>query len=149
MAQQNEREQMGSSYRHLTREELKQLPREELLTACLVLRQMLEIITGVLYTPDVSLTMRAVTMDLLYTQAELVSLQPERNEASPVTYDVKATSQRLGIRPAEVRRAYEQLEALGGVHILARQFPGKQRQQLQSPLDDTETKKSRNQKHSS
>ena len=73
MAQQNEREQMGSSYRHLTREELKQLPREELLTACLELRQMLEIITGVLYTPDVSLTMRAVTMDLLYTQAELVS----------------------------------------------------------------------------
>ena len=52
------------------------------------------------------------------------------------TYAIKTVSERLGIRPAAVRQAYERLDALGGVHILARQFPGG-RQQRQLPLDTT------------
>jgi hypothetical protein len=144
MAQQNEGDKTGSSYRylHLSIEELAQLPREELLEACLELRQLLELITGVLYTPEMSLTIRAVTMDLLYTQAQRVSRQQGTGETSPVTYDIKATSQRLGVRPVEIQRAYEHLEALGGVHILARQFPNRQRQQLRLPLAETGTNES-------
>jgi hypothetical protein len=32
-----------------------------------------------------------------------------------VVYDIKAVSERLGMRPVEIRRAYEQLAELGGV----------------------------------
>ena len=44
-------------------------------------------------------------------------------------------SARLGLRPAEVRKAYEELAARGGVQILNRWFPRKHEQQLSLPLD--------------
>ncbi len=93
-------------------------------------------IKGVLYTPDSTLILRAVTIDLLYTEAERLSRQHGAGTDAPITQDIKTVSDRLGIRPASVRQAYEQLDALGGVHIVARQFPRGHRQQ-QLPLSDT------------
>ena len=143
MNQQREPDRADPPYRYLdlSPEELAQLSQEELLQACLEVRRLLNIIMGVLYTPDSTLILRAVTIDLLYAQAERRSRQQEAGEESPVTYDIKTVSQRLGIRPASVRQAYEQLDALGGVHILARQFPGRREKQLSLLLDDTGTRK--------
>jgi hypothetical protein len=124
-------------YLHLSVEELAELPPDELLQACLELRQLLDIIMGVLYTPDSTLIMRTVTIDLLYAQAERLSRQQVAGEDAPFTYNVKTVSERLGIRPTSVRQAYEQLDALGGVHILARQFPRRREQQTSLPLDET------------
>ena len=87
--------------------------------------------------------LRAVTIDLLYSEAERLLRQGEAGEASPVTYNIKTVSERLGIRPASVRQAYEQLDALGGVHIVARQFPRRREQQISLPLDDAGTGKGR------
>jgi hypothetical protein len=138
MNQQREPGNADNTYRylHLSSEELAQLPSDELLQACLEVRRLLDIIMGVLYTPDSTLIMRAVTIDLLYAEAERLSQQQGAGEDSPVTYNMKTVSERLGIRPASVWQAYEQLDALGGVHILARQFPGGRRQR-QLPLDDS------------
>ena len=65
----------GSTYRylHLSPEELAQLSADERLQACLEVRQLLDLIRGVLYTPDSTLIDRAVTIDLLYTEAERLS----------------------------------------------------------------------------
>jgi hypothetical protein len=123
-------------YLHLSSEELAELPPDELLQACLEMRQLLDIIMGVLYTADSTLIMRAVTIDLLYAEAERLSRQQGAGEDWPVTYNMKTVGERLGIRPASVRQAYEQLDALGGVHILARQFPRRREQQISLPLDD-------------
>ena len=138
MTQQREPDSANTTYRylHLSPEELAQLPPDELLQACLEMRRLLDIIMGVLYTPDSTLIMRAVTIDLLYAEAERLSRQQGAGEDSAVTYDIKTVSERLGIRPASVRQAYEQLDVLGGVHIEARQFPSGRRQQ-QLPLSDT------------
>ena len=129
----------GSTYRylHLSPEELAQLSADERLQACLEVRRLLDIIRGVLSTPDSTLIDRAVTIDLLYTEAERLSRRQGAGQDLPVTYPIKTVSERLGIRPAAVRQAYEHLDALGGVHILARQFPGGRRQQRQLPLDAT------------
>src|SRR5260221_7620017 len=124
-------------YLHLSPEALAQLSADERLQACLEMRRVLDSILGVLYTPDSTLIDRAVTIDLLYTEAERLSRQQGAGEDSPVTYAIKTVSERLGIRPAAVRQAYEHLDALDGVHILARQFPGGRRQQRQLPLDAT------------
>jgi hypothetical protein len=121
---------------HLSSDKLVQLPPEELLQACLEMRQLREIIKGVLYTPNSTLILRAVTLDLLFSEAERLSRQPGAGAQAPVTSDIKAVSQRLGIRPASVRQAYEQLDALGGVQILARQFPGRREQQRHLPMDE-------------
>jgi hypothetical protein len=139
MTQQREPDQVATAYRHLhlSSEELAQLPPHELFQACLEMRRLLDIIMGVLYTADSTLIMRAVTIDLLYTEAERLSRQQEAGEDAPVTYNVKTVSERLGIRPVSVRRAYEQLDALGGVHILARRFPRRREQQTSLPLDET------------
>ncbi len=123
-------------YLHLSGEQLSQLPRDDLLQACLELRRLLEIIRGILYSPDSTLILRAVTIDLLFSESERLSRQPGAGADAPVTYDIKEVSQRLGIRPVSVRQAYEQLNALGGVHILARQFRGKREQQMPLPLED-------------
>jgi hypothetical protein len=141
MTQQREPDGAAITYRylHLSWEELTQLPPDELLQACLEMRRLLDIIMGVLYTPDSTLIMRAVTIDLLYTEAERLSRQQGAGEDSAVTYDIKTVSERLGIRPTSVRQAYEQLDALGGVHILARRFPQRREQQIALPLDDTGT----------
>jgi hypothetical protein len=145
MTQQSEPDQVATTYRylHLSSEELAQLPPHELFQACLEMGRLLDIIMGVLYTPDSTLIMRAVTIDLLYAEAERLSRQQEAGEDSPVTHNVKTVSERLGIRPASVRQAYEQLDALGGVHILARQFPRRREQQTSLPLDDTGSSKGR------
>jgi hypothetical protein len=54
---------------HLTPEDLAQLDPDELLQACLEYHQLLQTIMGILTTPDASLTMRVVAIDLLYAQA--------------------------------------------------------------------------------
>jgi len=123
-------------YLHLSMEDLAELPSDELLQACLEMRRLLDIIMGVLYTPDSTLIMRAVIIDLLYAEAERLARQQGAGEDLPVTYNMKTVSERLGIRPTSVRQAYEQLDALGGVHILARQFPRRREQQQSLPLDD-------------
>ncbi len=129
MTQQREPGSADTTYRsfHLSSEELAQLPQDELLPACLELRRLLEIIRGILSTPDSTLILRAVTIDLLFSEAERLLRQHGAGADAPVTYDIKTVSQRLGIRPASVRQTYEQLDALGGVHILARQFRGEAR----------------------
>jgi hypothetical protein len=141
MTQQREPDSADATYRylHLSLGELAQLPPDELLQACLEVRRLLDIIMGVLYTADATLILRAVTIDLLYLEAERLSQRRGAGEDAPVTYTIKSVSERLGIRPASVRQAYEQLDALGGVHILARQFPGRRGQQMSLPLDDTRT----------
>lgn len=142
----NQQRELGGTdhtyrYLHLSSEELAQLPPDELLQACLEMRRLLSIIMGVLYTPDSTLIMRAVTIDLLYAEAERLSRQQGAGEDSPVTYNIKTVSERLGIRPASVRQAYEQLDALGGVHIVARHFPRRRERHISLPLDDTGTGK--------
>ncbi len=143
MSQQRDPESADMTYRflHLSSEELTQLPPDELLQACLELRRLVEIIRSVLYTPESTLILRAVTLDLLLSEAERLSRQSGASADAPVTYDIKTVSQRLGIRPASVRQVYEQLDALGGVHILARQFPRGRIQQRHLPLEDTGTRK--------
>jgi hypothetical protein len=143
MTQQREPGSADTFYRylHLSPEELAQLPSDELLQACLEMRRLLDIIMGVLYTPDSTLIMRAVTIDLLYAEAERLSRQQGAGEDSAVTYTIKTVSERLGIRPASVRQAYEQLDALGGIHIVARRFPQRREQQIALPLDDTGSSK--------
>jgi hypothetical protein len=138
MTQQREPGSANTTYRylHLSLEELAQLPPDEQQQASLEMRRLLDTIMGVLYTPDSTLIMRAVTIDLLYSEAERLSQQQGAGGDAPVTYNVKDVSERLGIRPASVREAYEQLDALGGVHIVARRFPRGRRQQ-QLPLSDT------------
>ena len=79
MNQQREPDQADTTYRYLhhSPEELAQLPTDELLQACLQMRRMLDIIMGVLYTPDSTLILRAVTIDLLYAETERLSRQQE------------------------------------------------------------------------
>jgi hypothetical protein len=143
MTQQREPDSADTTYRylHLSSEELAQLPPDELLQACLEVRRLLAIIMGVLSTADATLMLRAVTIDLLYAEAERLSQQQGVGEDAPVAYTIKSVSERLGIRPASVRQAYEQLDALGGVHIRARQFPRRREQQIALPLDDTRNSK--------
>jgi hypothetical protein len=123
---------------HLTPEDLAHLSPDELLTACLEYRNLLEIIMGVLTTPEKRLTVRAVAVDLIYSQAMRTSKDQTPGEATPAVYDIKAVSQRLGISPAEVRTAYEQLAEVGGVRILDRQYPRRRQQQLSLPLDQND-----------
>jgi len=110
-------------YLHMTPEELKQLPPDQVLQACLEFGRLLQILTGILASPDKDLTLRAVAIDLIYAQALKEASGRLPDEKTPVVYDIKAVSERLGIPPAQVRRAYDELEQLGGVHIVGRQFP--------------------------
>src|SRR5258708_10235679 len=77
MTQQREPGSADTFYRylHLSLEELAQLPPDELLQACLEMRRLLDTIMSVLYTPDSTLILRAVTIDLLYSEAERLSRQ--------------------------------------------------------------------------
>src|SRR6266567_5583954 len=104
MTQQREPDSADITYRylHLSLEELTQLPPDELPQACLEMRRLLDIIMGVLYTPASTLIMRAVTIDLLYSEAERLSRQQGAGEDSAVTYNIKSVSERLGIQPASV-----------------------------------------------
>ena len=127
----------SSSYHfiHLAPEEIERLPPDELLQAYLECRNLLLAIMGVLYTPDADLTSRVVAIDLLYTQAQRISQEQVPDEAQHVVYNIKQVSDRLGLRPPVVRKAYEQLEERGALHIDARSFPTRRKQQLPLPLD--------------
>ena len=130
----------SSSYHfvHLAPEQIERLPPDELLQACLEYRNLLLAIMGVLYTPDADLTLRVVAIDLLYTQAQRISQEQVPDEAQHVVYNIRQVSDRLGLRPHVIRKAYEQLEERGALHIDAKSFPTKRKQQLPLPLD-TET----------
>lgn len=121
---------------HLDEEALSRLSREDVLKAALQTEALLDLLIGILRTPETSLVLRAVTMDLLFDEAARQAQHPQADQAGPVTYNIKEISTRLGIRPAAVREALEQLDALGGVHILARRFPRARRQQPPLPLDE-------------
>jgi len=125
-----------SSYRylHLTPEELTHLPPKELLEACLEYRSFMQIIRGILSTPDASLTERVVASDLLYAQALRLANEPSSAHAEQVVSDLKEVSARLGLRPSAVRTAYEELAKRGAVRIDDRSLP-QRRHQLSLPLD--------------
>jgi len=77
-----------SRFLHLSSEELAQLSLQDLLQACLELRRLLEIIRDVLYTPNATLILRAVTIDLLFSEAERLSRQHGAGADAPVTCDI-------------------------------------------------------------
>src|SRR5260370_30135388 len=85
MTQQREPGSADTFYRylHLSLEELAQLPPDERLQACLEMRRLLDIIMSVLYTPDSTLIMRAVTIDLLYAEAVRLSQQQRAGGRDP------------------------------------------------------------------
>lgn len=135
-----------SSYRylHCTPEELAHLSPAELLQACLESRSLLQIIMGILSTPDASPTERVVACDLVYTQAMRMANEPSSHHPEEVVADIKHVSDRLGLRPSAVRTAYEELAKRGAVRIDDRSLP-KLQHQLSLPLDpgtgaDTRTK---------
>ena len=117
-------EEAYNSYRyvHLSAEELAQLPPDELLQACLEYRQVLQVLKGVLYTPDASLTMRLVAMDLVYRLAQHEAFGQEPGKHDELAY-IKQVSERLGVQPKAVRAAYGQLEQRGALTITDIQFP--------------------------
>jgi hypothetical protein len=137
MQKQNDAQQATHAYHflHLTPEELAHLPPEELLQACLEFRRLLLTLVGILAPPESHFTVRAVAMDVVSSQAQQLAQSQLADEAAPVVYAVKQVSERPGLRPAEVRKAYEELAAHGGVQILDRWFPSKREQQLSLPLD--------------
>jgi len=118
---------------HLTPEDLAHLSPDELLQACLEYHRLLQTIMGILTTPDASLTMRVVAIDLLSAQALQISQGKMPDEATQVVA-IKQVSERLGLRPHEVRTAYEQIEALGGLHIIDKRFPPRRPQQKHLPF---------------
>jgi CRP-like cAMP-binding protein len=136
MAKGNTSNNAQSAYRylHLTPEELAHVPPAELLQACLESRRLLQIILGILLTPDVSPTERVVACDLVYTQAMRMANEPTSDESGEVVADIKTISDRLGLRPSAVRAAYEALAERGAVRIDERILP-KPRHQLSLPLE--------------
>jgi hypothetical protein len=145
MASHRPSQQTSNSYHslHLTPEELAHVPPDELLQACLEFRGLLHTLTGILYTPEISLAVRAGALDPVYAQAQRISTGQVPNETAPVVYESKQVSARLGLPPAEVRRASEALQQMGGVHMLARRLPWKREQQLPLPLDTEHADKRR------
>jgi len=125
-----------SSYRylHFTPEELAHVPPAELLQACLESHSLLQIMLGILSTPDASPTERVVACDLVYTQAMHMAKGQSSGQSEEVVADIKAVSDRLGLRPGAVRTAYEALAKRGAVRIDDRSLP-KPRHQLSLPLD--------------
>jgi hypothetical protein len=136
MAKQDTPDNSQSTYRylHFTPEELSHLPPAELLQACLESRSLLKIITGILLSPDANPTERIVACDLVSTQAMRMANEPTDDQSKEVVADIKTISDRLGLRPSDVRAAYEALAERGAVRIDERILP-KQRHQLSLPLD--------------
>jgi hypothetical protein len=122
-------------YLHLTPEELAHLSSAELLEACLESRSLLQIMMGILSTPDASPTERVVACDLVYNQAMHMVNEPT-TDPDEVVADIKAVSDRLGLRPPAVRTAYEALARRGAVRIDDRSLP-KPRHQLSLPIDQS------------
>lgn len=136
MAKHDTSDNTKSSYRylHLTPDELAHVSPAELLQACLESRSLLQIIMGILSTPDASPTERVVACDLVYTQAMRMANEPSSDQPEEVVADIKTISDRLGLRPSAVRSAYEALAERGAVRIDERILP-KPRHQLSLPLD--------------
>jgi hypothetical protein len=136
MAKDDTSDKARSSYRylHCTPEELAHLSPAELLHACLESRSLLQIIIGFFSTPDASPTERVVACDLVYSQAVRMAKEPSCDHPEAVVADIKAVSDRLGLRPSAVRTAYEALAKRGAVRIDDRSLP-KPRHQLSLPLD--------------
>ena len=140
MAKHDTSDNAQSSYRylHLTPDELAHLSPAELLQAYLESRGLLQIIMGILSTPDASPTERVVACDLVYTQAMHMANEPSSDQPEEVIADIKTISDRLGLRPSAVRTAYEALAQRGAVRIDERILP-KPRHQLSLPLDQGTT----------
>jgi hypothetical protein len=136
MVEHNTSQNARSSYRylHFTPEELARLSPDELLQASLESRSLLQIIMGILSTPDANPTERVVACDLAYTQASRMAKEPSSDHPEDVVADIKAVSDRLGLRSSAVRTAYEALAKRGAVRIDDRSLP-KPRHQLSLPLD--------------
>ena len=84
---------------------------------------------GVLTATDFTSMLRIVDADLLLTFVQSPTSDQGLEESVPVTLDIKTVSPRLRLRPAEIRKAYEKLESLGGVHIIEKRFPPRHVQQ--------------------
>src|SRR5436309_3095133 len=138
MAKYDASDNKNSSYRylHLSPEELAHLSSAELLEACLESRSLIQIMMGILSTPDASPTERVVACDLVYNQAMHMVNEPSTDDPEEVVADIKAVSDRLGLRPPAVRTAYEALARRGAVRIDDRSLP-KPRQQLSLPMDES------------
>jgi hypothetical protein len=89
---------------------------------------------GILSSPDANLTERIVACDLVYTQAMRMANEPTSDQTEEVVADIKAVSDRLGLRPSAVRTAYEALAKRGAVRIDER-IPPQPRHQLTLPFD--------------
>ncbi len=126
--------QSSYHYLHLSPEELAHLPPAQLLQVCLETRSLLQIVMGILLSPDASPTERIVACDLIYTQAMRMAKEPTSDESEDVVADVKTVSERLGLRPSAVRAAYEALAKRGAVRIDER-IPPRPRYQPPLPLD--------------
>jgi hypothetical protein len=144
MAKQDEPDTIQSSYHylHLMPDELAHIPPAQLLQACLESRSLLQIIMGILLSPDANPTERIVACDLIYTQAMRMANEPSSDQSEDLVADVKAVSERLGLRPSAVRAAYEALAERGAVRIDERVLP-KPRHQLSLPLDQGTSKDAR------
>lgn len=136
MAKHDTSDNTKNSYRylHLTPDELAHVSPAELLQACLESRSLLQIMMGILSTPDANPTERVVACDLVYTQAMRMANEPSSDQPEEVVADIKTISDRLGLRPSAVRSAYEALAERGAVRIDERILP-KPRHQLSLPLD--------------
>jgi hypothetical protein len=144
MAKHDTPDNAQSTYHYLypSSEELAHLPPDQLLQACLESRSLLQIVMGILLSPDANPTERIVACDLIYTQAKRTANEPSSDESEDVVADVKTVSERLGLRPSVVRAAYEALAERGAVRIDERVLP-KQRHQLSLPLDQGTSKDAR------
>jgi hypothetical protein len=144
MAKQDTPEYTQRAYRylHLSQDELAQLSPDQLLQACLESRSLLQIVMGILLSPDANPTERIVACDLIYTQAMRMANEATSDESGDVVADVKTVSERLGLRPSAVHAAYEALAERGAVRIDERVLP-KQRHQLSLPLDQGTSKGAR------
>lgn len=138
MAKYDTSDNKNSSYRylHLTPEELAHLSSAELLEACLESRGLIQIMMGILSAPDASPTERVVACDLVYIQAMHMMNEPSTDNPEEVVADIKAVSDRLGLRPPAVRTAYEALAKRGAVRIDDRSLQ-KPRHQLSLPIDQS------------
>lgn len=110
----------------LSSAELQHLSPEEVLAVCLWSQEMLATLRAQLYQVQMPLSTRAVAMYLVLSQVPQLDLQ---GEVAPTTFDVKAASERLGLTPAEVRAAYEQLAHLGAVTITGKTPPRRRAKQ--------------------
>src|SRR5258708_37388764 len=101
MTQDHTSDHTSSAYRylHFTSEELAALQSDELLQVSLESRRLLQIILGILSTPDASATERLVACELVYTQAIGMAKEQSTDHPQEVVADIKAVNERLGLRP--------------------------------------------------